>query len=657
MSISTLFGGNVHGLVASGSTSGFSLGTQFSVSQSVTLTGIWWYSNPSAVVLPTACALYNATTGTQIPGTLNSAPSWSGAAGSGWVKCTYDGTVVLTSGTNYVSVVFNIGGSTSWYSQVNGYWTSGGGSAGITSGTLTAPNSAGAVNGQAVFIAAVSTIAFPNGTITGFDFGVDVEVSTAPPPTPEYPIPPPMILPHPQFRSMLLGLAWERADWQAQGVADLTVAYVSSAGGVDTYNVTSPWNNPAGSGGGTQQMRVLNPTAAANPNYPHAFAIMLPVDRNQDTTFGDSIGTAQAVNANDTWNLTLIQPGYAGPLGGSVGPWFGDNPLDQTISQEKFTLLVAAWIRKNLATTGREKTYLIGFSRSGLAGQFLLFRHPDLFAAVASWDFPGMMSDYDGTDPFGFVGGSSDVIYGTSASFQRNYRLDTHLAGYAATGQYGSGRIWIGQGPHFADTPAYHAALNTVGIPHTYTFSNTAVSHAWGPEWVSAALASMIPSNYVQATTALPQQVPQHVFRELLDIAAYRLEIASGGTGVADPTQPRPPVAAAAGAALNPAVSAIPVVTVNAGLASAAGTAVNASFAYIPAGLASATAAAQQPGLIGPPSLTALTISPTRLSLTAAGTSGTLNTAGTGPANATIVATGATQRTLTVNPTTGEGGP
>ena len=256
------------------------------------------------------------------------------------------------------------------------------------------------------------------------EWTIELATVSAPGPPVQAPTVGPLIAPHPLWTEALLGEAWQRADWQAQGVADLTVGFSSTSGGIDTWNVTSPWN-----GGTTQHMRVLAPTAP-NANYPHAFLIMLPVDPDQDTTFGDSIGTVQGLGAHNAYNLTCVQPGYAPAAG--TGPWFGDNPLDPSISQEKFTLLLAAWIRANLATTGTEKVYLIGFSRSGLGGQFLHFRHPDVFAAVASWDSPLMMADYDGTDPTNgsSIGGSPANVFGTSASFVTNYQLAPHLAGW-----------------------------------------------------------------------------------------------------------------------------------------------------------------------------------------------------------------------------------
>ena len=75
------------------------------------------------------------------------------------------------------------------------------------------------------------------------------------------------------------------------------------------------------------------------------------------------------------------------------------------------------WVEKNLATTGHEQNWLIGFSKSGLGGQDLILKHPGIFALAASWDFPADMSSYDelGADPA--------ASYGTDANFQANYRL------------------------------------------------------------------------------------------------------------------------------------------------------------------------------------------------------------------------------------------
>ena len=55
---------------------------------------------------------------------------------------------------------------------------------------------------------------------------------------------------------------------------------------------------------------------------------------------------------------------------------------------------IAPWIKHNLATTGHEQIWLIGFSKSGLGAQDLILKYPDLFTLAASWDFPAGMSSY-----------------------------------------------------------------------------------------------------------------------------------------------------------------------------------------------------------------------------------------------------------------------
>ena len=418
-------------------------------------------------------------------------------------------------------------------------------------------------------------------TQTGFDFGVDVEVTTASPAGPAVSALPPLIPPHPLFPETLLSQAYQRADWQAQGVADLTVKFSSSSGGVDTYNVTSPYN-----GTGSHPMRVLAP-AAPNPAYPHAFLIMLPVEYDQQTgTYGDPIGTAQALAAHNGYNLTCVQPGYAGLAGGSEGPWLADNPLNQAIYQETFTLLVTAWVRQHLAVTGIEQVYLIGFSRSGLGAQNLLFRHPYVYAACAAWDAPFGMSDYDGTDPIrgSPVGGDPQDGFGTSANFTNNYQMTTvRLDGYQGTGQYGINRIWIGPGPSFqADVPWYDGQLTTAGIPHTCTFSNTTEAHAWQADWVAAGLQAIIPSN---EPTILPQQIPSApLFTRLLEHAWQRADWqAQGVAGI--PATAGAATAAAAGAATAAATQAA------AGTAAGTGTVTTAATQAATATAASAGAA------------------------------------------------------------------
>ncbi len=182
MAVYTLFGQAVgeRGVITQDA-SPYTLGVQFSVSQAIPLTGIWFYSGSGATALPAECVIFDADTQTQVGSTLNTSATWSGAAGSGWVKCAYSGSASLSAGIHYVAAVFYNSTGAYWYSDTNtsGFWTTGPGASGVTNGPLSAPNSASALNGQALYNAG-SGLTFPASSVSGYDFGVDVEVTTPP---------------------------------------------------------------------------------------------------------------------------------------------------------------------------------------------------------------------------------------------------------------------------------------------------------------------------------------------------------------------------------------------------------------------------------------------------------------------------------------------
>ena len=101
-------------------------GTEFTLSQACTLDNIWFYS-PSGLnsggpvtVLPSQCAIFNVATEEVVPGTLNTRPSWSGGAGTGWVACAYSG-VELPAG-DYKVVVYS-GGGAEFYLETTHYFS------------------------------------------------------------------------------------------------------------------------------------------------------------------------------------------------------------------------------------------------------------------------------------------------------------------------------------------------------------------------------------------------------------------------------------------------------------------------------------------------------------------------------------------------------
>ena len=246
----------------------------------------------------------------------------------------------------------------------------------------------------------------------------------------------------------------------------------TDANGVASYDVTSTDN-----GYGTQTLRVLAPTHPA-AGVPHSFLYVLPVEAGLGSVYGDGMTTLEALDAQNQYNLTIVEPSF------EIEPWYADNPNDSNLRYETFmTNDLVPWVTQNLSTTGQEQKWLIGFSKSGIGGQDLLLKHPDVFTLAASWDFPADMSNY------GQYGASPQ--YGTDANFQANYRLTPIFLEGHKLPFVTSNRIWIGGYDVFrTDMSDYEALLNSVGILHA-TETPTPMPHRWDSGWVQIALAAL----------------------------------------------------------------------------------------------------------------------------------------------------------------------
>jgi Putative esterase len=271
------------------------------------------------------------------------------------------------------------------------------------------------------------------------------------------------------------GTAYNWSGGDFSGTAGFQVYYLSTgANGVKSYQVISSDNGP-----GPQVMRVLTPTHPA-PGVPHNFLYVLPVQPQLGNAFNDGLDTLRRLDAQDQYNLTIIEPTFA------IDPWYADNPKNANVRYETFmTREVVPWVEKNLAITGHEQNWLIGFSKSGLGGQDLILKHPDIFALAASWDFPANMSSYDelGADPA--------ASYGTDANFQANYRLTDSFVNAHRAPFLRESRIWIGGSREFpVDMADYAKLLTKEGMVYTREAPRF-MFHSWDSGWVPVALAAL----------------------------------------------------------------------------------------------------------------------------------------------------------------------
>jgi hypothetical protein len=263
-------------------------------------------------------------------------------------------------------------------------------------------------------------------------------------------------------------------DWSG-GNDGFQVRYQSTdASGIRYYSVLSD-----NDGYGPQTLRVLTPAHAAS-RVAHNFLIVLPVDAGLGSNFGDGLATLQALDAQDQYNLTIIEPTFA------IDPWYANNPTDSHLQYETFmTHELVPWIERNLATTGNEQVWLIGFSKSGIGGQDLILKHPGMFSLAATWDFPADMSS------FAQFGSDSAANYGTDENFQANYRLTTAFVAAHRAPFRTSNRLWIGGFSLYqTDDSDYDALLTSADIVHS-TETPQYMAHRWDSGWVPIALRAL----------------------------------------------------------------------------------------------------------------------------------------------------------------------
>lgn len=144
----------------------YSVATEIRLSRRCTLNKIWYYSPSGAASLATSARVWSVTgpnSGTPVAAATS--PAWSGAAGSGWVSCSFTG-VTLPAGTYKMSVYNSAGGSGGWSAKdaSSAYWATGSGAGGITWGPLYAPQLASASPAYEYNGNAGGTPPYSNGT-------------------------------------------------------------------------------------------------------------------------------------------------------------------------------------------------------------------------------------------------------------------------------------------------------------------------------------------------------------------------------------------------------------------------------------------------------------------------------------------------------------
>jgi hypothetical protein len=122
----------------------YTLATEIHLAQACTLNNVWYYSPPGTAQLATRADVWSISGETAVASITS--PSWSGAAGSGWVSAAFPAGTTLPGGAYKVSVYNGNASPDGWSAKdaSTEYWSAGAGASGITAGPLSAPNLADA---------------------------------------------------------------------------------------------------------------------------------------------------------------------------------------------------------------------------------------------------------------------------------------------------------------------------------------------------------------------------------------------------------------------------------------------------------------------------------------------------------------------------------
>lgn len=169
----TLFGQVLNPGALQSDGTNYSMGIQVVSSQAGHVNAIWFFSPTGATILPDTIALWNVV-GQNV--FASQAATWSGAAGSGWVRAAFSSPVAIAANAAFKAGFFKVNNVLNFYASIAHYWDTGAGQNGISNGPLSAPNNANAAQGQDTFTAS-GTIQYPATAFNSSNYGIDVEVA------------------------------------------------------------------------------------------------------------------------------------------------------------------------------------------------------------------------------------------------------------------------------------------------------------------------------------------------------------------------------------------------------------------------------------------------------------------------------------------------
>ncbi len=240
--------------------------------------------------------------------------------------------------------------------------------------------------------------------------------------------------------------------------------------GITVYTLQSDYQPTA------TKLRVLGPDS----DKIDALLLLLPVEPNTGSQFGDPMAVAKAEGIHNKNNLLVVMPTFA------QMPWYGDHPSKAGIRQESHLTQAVLPALDQLFPPdkgAKRRRLLLGFSKSGWGAVSLLVRHPALFESAAAWDAPLMVEDVDRYD--------MKDVFGTKAYFADEYYLPNLLRQQAPLLEKRKRLALLGHALFEDQMKRSHALLSELKIPHHHA-ATASTEHKWDAKWMNAAVSELI---------------------------------------------------------------------------------------------------------------------------------------------------------------------
>lgn len=244
--------------------------------------------------------------------------------------------------------------------------------------------------------------------------------------------------------------------------------------GVQSWSITSPYQ------AGTNKVEVLLPSDF-DPSEHYPVVYCLPVNAGTKGDWGHPLTEAKRHNLPNIYQAIFVCPSFP------ILPWYGNNPQNPRIHENDHMLKAVIPFVESHYPVAKNRSYLIGFSKSAIGALSLFLKQEHPFAKVAVFE-----NWYGNPTKLQWEKWGFKTCYATRANFAL-YNPHDIVATNGKNFVGGPIRITVlGGGPgRRVGVEKLMSQLKKANIPHLEIWG-TGMRHRWTSGWMPLAAASLL---------------------------------------------------------------------------------------------------------------------------------------------------------------------